>query len=149
MIALNIGALTALCRRVLPAMLERRRGAILNVASTAAFQAGPNSAVYYASKAYVLSLTEALHHEAKGSGVRVTALCPGPTATEFFEVAGSADGTLAKLATDPADVVRAGLEGLARGRAIVIPGFRNKLTAQANRVLPRATMRGIVAGLKK
>jgi short-subunit dehydrogenase len=148
MIALNVGALTALCRRVLPAMLERRRGAILNIASTAAFQAGPYSAVYYASKAYVLSLTEALHQEARGKGVHVTALCPGPTATEFFAVAGSADGTLAKLATDPASVVRAGLDGLARNRAIVIPGLRNKLTAQANRLLPRATMRRIVAGLK-
>jgi hypothetical protein len=148
MIALNVTALTELCRLVLPAMLERRRGAILNVASTAAFQAGPNSAVYYASKAYVLSLTEALHEEAKGKGVHVTALCPGPTATEFFEVAGSADGALARLATDPASVVRAGLDGLARGRAIVIPGLRNKLTAQASRLLPRATMRRIVARLK-
>jgi short-subunit dehydrogenase len=148
MIALNVAALTELCRLVLPAMLERRRGAILNVASTAAFQAGPNSAVYYASKAYVLSLTEALHEEAKGKGVRVTALCPGPTATEFFEVAGSADGALARLATDPVAVVRAGLDGLTRGRAIVIPGLRNKLTAQANRLLPRATMRRIVARLK-
>ena len=148
MIALNVTALTELCRSVLPAMLERRRGAILNVASTAAFQAGPYSAVYYASKAYVLSLTEALHEEAKGQGVRVTALCPGPTATEFFEVAGSADGTLARLATDPVDVVRAGLDGLRQGRAIVIPGRRNKMTAQASRVLPRATMRRIVARLK-
>lgn len=148
MIALNVTALTELCRLVLPAMLERQRGAILNVASTAAFQAGPNSAVYYASKAYVLSLTEALHEEAKGKGVRVTALCPGPTATEFFEVAGSADGALARLATDPKSVVRAGLDGLADGRAIVIPGLRNKLTSQASRFLPRATMRRIVAKLK-
>jgi short-subunit dehydrogenase len=148
MIALNVGALTALCRRVLPAMLERRHGAILNVASTAAFQAGPYSAVYYASKAYVLSLTEALHQEAKGKGVRVTALCPGPTATEFFEIAGSADGKLARMATDPEAVVRAGLAGLARNRAIVVPGFRNKLGAQTSRLLPRAAMRRIVAGLK-
>ena len=149
MIALNVAALTELCRLVLPAMLERRRGFLLNVASTAAFQAGPNSAVYYASKAYVLSLTEALHQEARGNGIHVTALCPGPTATEFFEVAGSAGGQLARLATDPVDVVQAGLAGLARNRAIVIPGLRNKLTAQANRVLPRATMRRIVARLKE
>jgi short-subunit dehydrogenase len=148
MIALNIGALTMLCRRVLPEMLERRRGFILNVASTAAFQAGPHSAVYYASKAYVLSLTEALHQEAKGTGVHVTALCPGPTATEFFEIAGAANGKLARLATDPASVVRAGLAGLARNQAIVIPGFRNKASAQASRLLPRAAMRRIVAGLK-
>src|SRR6185503_13763003 len=75
MIDLNVRALTELCRLALPPMLERRRGFLLNVASTAAFQAGPNAAVYYASKAYVLSLTEALHQEAKGSGVHVTALC--------------------------------------------------------------------------
>src|SRR3954471_5413702 len=110
MIDLNVRALTELCRLALPPMLARGSGAILNVASTAAFQAGPYSAVYYASKAYVLSLTEALHQEAKGTGVRITALCPGPTATEFFEVAGSAEGTLARLATDPASVVRAGLD---------------------------------------
>lgn len=149
MIALNVTALTELCRLVLPGMLERRRGFLLNVASTAAFQAGPNSAVYYASKAYVLSLTEALHQEAKGRGVHVTALCPGPTATEFFDVAGSASSQLARLATDPVAVVRAGLTGLARNRAIVIPGIRNKVGAQASRLLPRAAMRRIIAGLKE
>jgi hypothetical protein len=148
MIALNVTALTELCRLVLPGMIERRRGFLLNVASTAAFQAGPNSAVYYASKAYVLSLTEALHEEAKGKGVHVTALCPGPTATEFFDVAGSAGGQLARLATDPVAVVRAGLDGLAGNRAIVVPGFRNKLTSQATRFLPRATVRRIVSRLK-
>ena len=88
MVRLNVGTLTELARLVLPGMLERGRGAILNVASTAAFQPGPNMAVYYASKAYVLSFTEALHEELKGKGVRVSALCPGPTDTEFFEAAG-------------------------------------------------------------
>jgi short-subunit dehydrogenase len=148
MIALNLRALTELCRLALPAMLDRRRGFILNIASTAAFQAGPNMAVYYASKAYVLSLTEALHQEAKGSGIHVTALCPGPIATEFFEVAGAADGRLARLGANPAEVARAGLAGLARNRAIVIPGLMNKLTAQSNRLLPRAAMRRIVAAIK-
>ena len=148
MIDLNVRALTLLCRLALPAMLSRGRGFILNVASTAAFQAGPNMAVYYAGKAFVLSLTEALHQETKGTGVHVTALCPGPTATEFFEVAGAADGRLAKIATDPVAVVRAGLEGLARNRAIVIPGVANKVGAQANRLLPRAAMRRIVARIK-
>jgi short-subunit dehydrogenase len=148
MIDLNVRALTLSCRLALPAMLARGRGFILNVASTAAFQAGPNMAVYYAGKAFVLSLTEALHQEAKGTGVHVTALCPGPTATEFFEVAGVANGRLAKIATDPAAVVRAGLEGLARNRAIVIPGVANKLGAQANRFLPRAAMRRIIARIK-
>jgi short-subunit dehydrogenase len=148
MIDLNIRLLTELCRLVLPGMVERRSGAILNVASTAAFQAGPYMAVYYASKAYVLSLTEAMHQELKGSGVRVTALCPGPVATEFFEVAGSADSRLARMGADPASVVSAGLEGLAAGQAIVIPGFRNRVGAQASRFLPRSTMRRIIAGLK-
>jgi len=148
MIDLNVRALTELCRLALPEMAERRRGFILNVASTAAFQAGPNMAVYYASKAYVLSLTEALHQEMKGSGVHVTALCPGPVATEFFDVAGSPDSALAKRGVAPAGVVQAGLAGLARNRAIVIPGMMNKATAQANRILPRAAMRRIVAAIK-
>ncbi len=148
MIDLNIRALTELCRLAVSPMLERRRGFILNVASTAAFQAGPMMAVYYASKAYVLSLSEALHQEAKGKGIHVTALCPGPVATEFFEVAGAADGRLAKMGANPADVARAGLAGLARNRAIVIPGLMNKITAQSNRLLPRAAMRRIVAAMK-
>jgi uncharacterized protein len=148
MIDLNVRALTELCHIALPAMLERGKGGILNVASTAAFQAGPYSAVYYASKAYVLSLSEALHEEAKGSGVHVSALCPGPTATEFFEVAGSPNGKLAKRATDPKAVVTAGLEGLAKNKAIVIPGGANRAGAFASRLLPRSTMRGIVARLK-
>jgi hypothetical protein len=148
MVDLNVRALTELTYAVLGDMRRRASGAILNVASTAAFQAGPHMAVYYASKAYVLSLSEALHQELKGSGISVTALCPGPTATEFFDVAGAADGRLARMATDPAAVVRAGLEGLARNKAIVIPGAMNKLTAQSNRLLPRAAMRRIVARLK-
>ncbi len=148
MIDLNMRSLTELCRLALPPMLERRRGFILNVASTAAFQAGPYSAVYYATKAYVLSLSEALHEESKRSGVHVTALCPGPTATEFFEVAGSPNGRLAKMATDPKAVVAAGLAGLARNKAIVVPGLMNKMTSQAGRILPRAALRRAVAALK-
>lgn len=148
MIDLNVRSLTELCRLALPPMLERRRGAILNVASTAAFQAGPYSAVYYATKAYVLSFSEALYEETKGRGVRVSALCPGPTATEFFEVAGSPNGRLAKMATDPKAVVAAGLSGLARGRPITVPGLMNKMTSQAGRILPRAVLRRAVAALK-
>jgi hypothetical protein len=148
MIDLNVRSLTELCRLALPPMLERRRGFILNVASTAAFQAGPYSAVYYASKAYVLSLSEALHEESKRSGVHVSALCPGPTATEFFEVAGSANGRLAKMATDPKAVVAAGLAGLAKNKPIVVPGLMNKVTSQAGRVLPRKVLRRAVAALK-
>lgn len=148
MIDLNVRSLTDLCRLVLPAMIERKRGAILNVASTAAFQAGPYAAVYYATKAYVLSLTEALHHEAKGSGVKVTALCPGPTATEFFEVAGAPNSKLAKVAVRPEGVVAAGLRGLDRNAPIVIPGIANKVGAFGTRLMPRAALRRIVASLK-
>jgi hypothetical protein len=147
-IDVNVRALTELCAAVLPDMRRDGGGAVLNVASTAAFQAGPYMAVYYASKAYVLSFTEALHQELKGSGIAVTALCPGPTATEFFEVAGAPDGRLAKMATEPIAVVRAGLDGLAKNKAIVVPGAMNKLGAQANRLLPRAAMRRIVERLK-
>jgi uncharacterized protein len=148
MIDLNVGALTELTHLVLPAMLERKRGGILNVASTAAFQAGPYFAVYFATKAYVLSFTEALHQELKGSGVKVSALCPGPTATEFGDVAGFKAARFNRFAADPPDVVRAGLAGLDRNKAVVIPGLLNKVTAQSTRVVPRAALRRVVARLK-
>ena len=148
MIDLNVRTLVELCHLVLPAMRARGGGAILNVASTAAFQPGPNMAVYYASKAFVLSFTEALHHELKGSGIRVSALCPGPTESEFSEVADSRSPTLERM-KGPADaVVRAGLEGLDRNKAVVIPGWKNKVTANASRFLTRAAMRRIVGRIK-
>ncbi len=147
MIDLNVRALTELTRAVLPGMLARGRGAILNVASTAAFQPGPHMAVYYATKAYVLSFTEALHQEMKGKPVRITALCPGPTQSEFFDVA-EVTGMLPRMAVPVEGVVTAGLKGLARGKAIVIPGTKNKVFAQGSRLLPRAAMRRIVARIK-
>jgi uncharacterized protein len=148
MIDLNVRALTELCRLVLPAMIERGAGAILNVASTAAFQPGPNMAVYYASKAYVLSFTEALHHELKGTPIRVTALCPGPTESEFSDVANSHSPTLERMKVPAAPVVAAGLKGLAKGKAIVVPGLPNKITSQMSRFLPRAAMRRIIGRIK-
>ena len=148
MIALNIGVLTELCHAVLPGMHAAGRGAILNVASTGAFQAGPGIAVYFATKAYVLSFTEALHQELKGSGIKVSTLCPGPTRTEFGAVAGVTSQRFERLSGDAAGVVRAGLKGLEANKAVVIPGFANKVSAQSNRFLPRALMRRIVAGLK-
>jgi short-subunit dehydrogenase len=149
MIDLNVRTLVELCHLVLPAMRERGQGAICNVASTAAFQPGPNMAVYYATKAFVLSFTEALHHELKGTGIRVSALCPGPTATEFGEVAGAAPSASPKMITaDAQGVVRAGLKGLDRNKAVVIPGWTNKATANLSRVLPRAAMRRIVGAIK-
>ena len=153
MIDLNCGALTELAHAVLPGMIERKSGAILNVASTAAFQPGPGMAVYFATKAFVLSFSEALHEEVKKDGVIVSALCPGPTATEFGEVAGfKPSGRSAKFlvdnAADSASVVRAGLEGLEAGRAIVIPGLMNKSTAQAHRFFPRSWVRRIAGTIK-
>ena len=148
MIDLNVRTLTELCHLVLPAMRARGRGAILNVASTAAFQPGPNMAVYYATKAYVLSFTEALHHELKGTGIRVSALCPGPTHSEFSDVADSHSPTLERMKMPAAPVVEAGLAGLDRNKAVVIPGVKNKIGAQASRFLPRSTMRNIIGRIK-
>ena len=148
MIDLNVRTLTLLCHLALGPMIERGKGAILNVASTAAFQPGPGSAVYFATKAYVLSFTEALHQELKGSGIKVSALCPGPTATEFGEVAGYKGPALKRFKGDAIGVVKAGLDGLDRNRAIVIPGFANKAGAQASRWLPRSAVRRIIASVR-
>jgi short-subunit dehydrogenase len=149
MLALNIVAPTKLCRLVLPELIARRAGGILNVASTAAFQAGPNMAVYYASKAYVLSLSEALHEEARRHGVKVTALCPGPTLTEFQERAGMRLGRFLKLGlVSAAEVARAGVRGFEAGRAVVVPGVGNRLGAVGAQLLPRFVARGIAARLQ-
>ena len=153
MIDLNCGALVERAHAVLPGMIARGNGAILNVASTAAFHPGPGMAVYFATKAFVLSFSEALHEEVRKEGVIVTALCPGPTATEFGEVAGwKPAGPSAKIfvdmAADSASVVRAGLEGVEKGRAIVIPGAMNKSTAQAHRFFPRSWVRKAAGSIK-
>jgi len=148
MIDLNCGALIELAHAVLPAMIERKQGRILNVASTAAFQPGPGMAVYFATKAFVLSFSEALHEEVKRHGVTVSALCPGPTATEFGEVAGFGPSNLLdKVAADSASVVRAGLAGLDNGKAVIISGLMNKSTAQAHRFCPRSCARKAAAML--
>ena len=149
MIDLNCGALLDLARAVLPAMIERGSGGILNVASTAAFQPGPGMAVYFATKAFVLSLTEALHEEVKRHGIKVTALCPGPTKTEFGEVAGfGGNGAFDRLSMDSQAVVRAGLKGLERNKAVVIPGMLNKTGAVSTRFVPRAVVRKIAGAIK-
>ncbi len=145
MIDLNCGALEELARAVLPGMIDRRAGSILNVASTAAFQPGPGMAVYFATKAFVLSFSEALHDEVKRHNVKVSCLCPGPTRTEFRSVSGfDPKGRLGKLSADSVSVVRAGLNGLDQNRAVVVPGLSNKLISQAHRFLPRAVMRRAV-----
>ncbi|MDZ7630790.1 MAG: SDR family oxidoreductase [Gemmatimonadaceae bacterium] len=148
MIQVNITALTELTRRLLPGMLERGSGAVMNVASTAAFLPGPGMAVYYASKAYVLSFTEALAEELRGTGIGVTALCPGPTATEFGAVAGMSESKLFKqrgIQLTSAEVARAGWDALLAGERIVIPGFANKVLIQSLRTAPRMIVARISA----
>ena len=149
MIDLNIGTLVELCHAVLPGMIERGSGAILNVASTAAFQPGPGMATYFATKAFVLSFSEALHEEVSSKGIQVTALCPGPTRTEFGEVAGfKSSGGFDKISARSEDVVAMGLKALDQGRAVAIPGLVNKLGAQAHRLLPRSWLRKVTALIK-
>jgi uncharacterized protein len=153
MIDLNCGVLVELAHAVLPGMIERKSGAILNLASTAAFQPGPGMAVYFATKAFVLSFSEALHEEVKKQGVIVSALCPGPTATEFGEVAGFKPAgpsarMLLNFTADSASVVRAGLDGIEKAKAVVIPGLSNKTTAQAHRFFPRSWVRRIAGTIK-
>lgn len=149
MIDLNVGALTDLCRAVAPAMIECGSGGIINVASTAAFQPGPKMAVYFATKAYVLSFTEALHEELKPHGIHVTCLCPGPTRTEFGDVAGfKGSGLFERVAMQAPEVVEAGLCGLDRNRAVVVPGFVNKTVAASTRFAPRRWARKIAGSIK-
>jgi hypothetical protein len=146
MIQVNVVALTELTKLFLKDMVRRREGRILNVASTAAFQPGPLMAVYYATKAYVLSFSEAIFEELQGSGVIVTALCPGPTRTDFQNRAGLAESKLFNpkgllRPDEPLEVAELGFEGMIHGEAIVIPGFKNKLLASVVRILPRKLVR--------
>jgi uncharacterized protein len=141
MIDLNVRALAELSLAFVPS-LERRRGGILNVASVAGFLPGPNSAVYYAGKAFVLSFSEALHRELKSHRIRVTCLCPGPVATEFQARAGIPEATVAwPLAVSARRVAEAGYSGLMRGQRVVVPGLANRLVAKwASRFVPRGLL---------
>jgi len=147
MIDLNVKALVRLTREVLPSMLRRRQGSILNVGSTAGFQPGPYMATYYATKAFVNSFSEALAYEVRGSGVSVTLSCPGPTLTEFGAVSGVDKSRLFKLgAASAASVARQAYRAMQRGRPVVVHGLLNWLLVQSLRVTPRALVRSI-AGL--
>jgi short-subunit dehydrogenase len=138
MLRLNVEAPTLLTRLLLPSMLERGSGRILNLASTAGFQPGPLMAVYFATKAYMLSFSEALANEVAGTGVTVTALCPGPTETGFSSHAGSEQSRLFQGATmDARTVAEAGYAALMAGKPVVIPGARNRLLAFGVRLAPR------------
>jgi uncharacterized protein len=144
-IQLNITALTALTKLFLGPMLERRSGRIMNVASTAGFQPGPLMAVYYATKAYVISFSEALANELADKGVTVTCLCPGATETGFASRAGNDKTRLFKnlRPMDAKTVARAGYHGLMKGKTLVIPGFRNWLVAESVRVSPRKAVTAV------
>ncbi len=138
-IRVNVLALTELTKLFLPGMVARRRGVIVNLASTAAFQPGPLMAVYYATKAHVLAFTEALAEELRGTGVTATALCPGPTLTEFQDKAGMEDTPLVSgaLVADAAFVARVGYRGAMRGKRVVVPGFANRVLSYGARIGPR------------
>jgi hypothetical protein len=140
MIDLNIRALTDLSL-AWAEVLQRRQGGILNVASVAGFLPGPGQAVYYATKAYVLSFSEALHRELSPRGVRVTALCPGPVPTEFQARAGVMNKSFPRLLTKTAEeVALEGYRGLRAGRRVVVPGLANKIVVAMTHLLPRRWM---------
>jgi short-subunit dehydrogenase len=137
MLQVNIVALTELTRLLVPGMVARRRGKVLLVASTASFQPGPRMAVYFAAKAYVLSLGEALTYELRGTGVTVTTLCPGATATNFFKVASAKDVALGPMMS-AAKVAQIGYRALKSGRRVVIAGAFNKILTVASRLAPHS-----------
>ena len=145
-VAVDVSAVINLARAFLPGMLARGSGGILNVASTIAFQPAPYQAVYGASKAFVLSFSQALWAETRGTGVVVTALCPGPTRTGFVDALGAdvAHTTIYRRLADPGPVIDAGLRALDKGRAVVIPGMRNRIVAESVRLMPREWLTRLV-----
>lgn len=147
MISLNVTSLTLLTRAFLPGMVSRKSGRILNVASTASFSPVPSMAVYGATKAYVLSFSEALAEELAGTGVTVTALCPGPTTTRFAERAAMGSVALFKTAMTAEAVAEQGVKALLKGKRIQITGFSNALMAFSTRLAPRNLVTRIAKGM--
>ncbi|GAA5145762.1 mycolate reductase [Nocardioides marinquilinus] len=150
MLELDVVAVADLCVRFVPGMVARGAGAVLNVASTAAFQPLPGQAGYGAGKAFVLSYTQSLAAELKGRGVSVTCLCPGPVETGFGERAGFTTGEAKKALPEPMwvsapDVARAAVDGLSRGRLVVVPGTVNKVAAALSQVTPRTLLLPVLA----
>lgn len=150
MVDLNVRALLELTQIYWPSMLKNRRGGVLNVASTAAFQPGPLMATYYASKAFVLSFSEALWKEAEGTGVHVSCLCPGPTTSKFRERAGTGKTRLSNAGAPMPSmaVAKQGYRGFQKNTRVVITGLRNRILAGATAYLPRTTLLGIVKNLQ-
>ncbi|WP_372370509.1 SDR family NAD(P)-dependent oxidoreductase [Candidatus Uabimicrobium sp. HlEnr_7] len=150
MVQVNITSLTELTHLYLPQMLKRKSGKIVHVASTAAFQPGPLMAVYYATKAYVLHLSEALTRETKGTGVTITALCPGPTASKFQLVADIKDPKLIEGKNLPSskEVALYGYQSMIKGKTVAIPGWKNRLLSSSYRFLPRKTIATIIGKIQ-
>jgi short-subunit dehydrogenase len=150
MIDLNDRALVELTHIYWPRMMANKRGGVLNVASTAAFQPGPLMAIYYATKAFVLSFSEALWKESEGTGVHVTCLCPGPTVSNFRERAGTGKTNLKNLgnAMGSAPVARQAYRGWQKNKRVVVTGARNKMLATLAPFLPRKTLLGIVYNMQ-
>jgi uncharacterized protein len=158
LVEVDVAAVVDLCCRFVPAMVERGRGAVLNVASVGAFGPVPGQASYGAAKAFVLSYTHALREELRGTGVTVATLCPGPVRTGFGEAAGIPDEEAEKslpkfLWEEPDAVAKAAVDGLASGKGVIIPGAANRAAAVVNHLLPRRVLLPLVArnhpGLKK
>jgi short-subunit dehydrogenase len=150
-IHVNVMALTDLTKRFLPVMVARGRGRILNVASTAGFLPGPLMAVYYATKAYVISFSEAIANELEGTGVTVTVLCPGPTATGFQAAANLETSRIVSLLRKASSrsVAEAGYEAVMAGKVVCIPGVSNKVSTLAPRLFPRAIIRKVVRAIQE
>jgi len=147
-VRVNVTSLTHLTRLSLPGMISRRCGGVLNVASTASFQPGPGMAVYYATKAYVLWLTEAMAEELAGTGVTATALCPGPTVTNFFSTAGGVPSRyFEKAAMSAESVARIGHDAFPRGRVVAVAGLRNRVMAFSTRLATRSFVRKVAGWL--
>lgn len=151
MINLNVRALTGLSHAVTPGLIERGRGGIINIASTAAFLPGPGMATYYATKAFVLSLSEALHVEMKPKGVTVTAVCPGPTWSGFQEKADMEGSKLLKASRmmTPDDVARIGMDGYGKKKRVVVTGVSNKITIAIAKLTPKTLLMNAVSGLQE
>jgi len=150
MISLNVNNLVHLTALLTPAMTAQKSGGILNVASIAAYVPGPNMAVYYATKAFVLSFSEALHEELKSYGITVTCLAPGPTKTRFGEVSGMEASLIFQMGAQNAnEVAQKAYQGFKKGKAVVVPGFKNKLTILFSRIFPRTWVRKVVHKIQK
>jgi len=151
MIEVNVTALTRLCNFVIPSMKEHKAGEILNVASMAAFTPGPYMAEYYATKAYVLSLSMALHEELKPFGIKVSALCPGPTHTEFGKVASykNDSGVQSALSMSSLPVVKMSIKALEKNRSVAVPGTSNKILRVLMKFVPKRLSAKLIKNIQK